>query len=208
MSGIMMQWLGKLAMAMNYSIRRHPSRFLYRDSLLGRFVDETEIAYFRKDWGKGVIWDVGASVGKYTTMLAKNSPNATIYAFEPNLNSLYYLANRTEKYPNVVIVPNALTPDGGTIMGSHDPDFSSKPTGPRVATISLKEAVAKFGAPTFLKMDIEGAEFEVLKGDLSSLHKSTLLVSWHCQFTGKPVPQVPGWKNTQLSADITLLEPL
>jgi FkbM family methyltransferase len=204
----MMQWLGKLAMTMNYSIRRHPSRFLYRDSVLSRFVDETEIAYFRKDWGKGVIWDVGASVGKYTTMLAKSNPNATIYAFEPNLNSLYYLANRTESYPNVVIVPNALTPNGGTIMGTHDPDFNSKPTGPRVSTISLKEAVTKFGAPTFLKMDIEGAEFEVLKGDLSPLHKSTLLVSWHSQFTGKPVPEVPGWKNTHLSADITLLEPL
>ncbi len=204
----MMQWLGKLAMATNYAIRRNPSRFLYRDSLLGRFVDETEIAYFRKDWGKGVIWDVGASVGKYTTMLAKSNPNSTIYAFEPNLNSLYYLANRTQNYSNVVIVPNALTPDGGVIMGSHDPDFNSKPTGPRVSTIALRDAVAKFGAPTFFKMDIEGAEYDVLQGDLSPLHKSTLLVSWHPQFTGKPIPEVPGWKNTRLSDDITLLEPL
>ena len=195
-------------MWLNYSIRRHPSRILFKDRFLHRFVDEKEIGFFRKDWGKAVIWDVGASVGKYTTILAKHNPSATIYAFEPNLNSLYYLGYRTAKYSNVVIVPMALTFNGETILGSHDPDFNAAPTGPRLASLSIKEALAKSGPPAFIKMDIEGAEFNIFASDVGALQKSTVLVSWHPTLTGKPVPDVKGWKNTRLAEDISLLEPL
>ena len=68
-----------------------------------------EADFFKKNLGKAVIWDVGASVGKLTTIMAKSSPEATIHAFEPNLNSLYFLAYRTASYKNVIIVPCALT---------------------------------------------------------------------------------------------------
>ncbi len=202
--------LTKFAMWLNYSIRRHPSRLLYTDRFLGKYIDAKEEPFFIKDWGRGIIWDVGASIGKYTTVLAKHNPNATICAFEPNLNSIYYLAYRTAACQNVIIVPNALTLDGGALKGSHDPDFNSPSTGPMVATISIKEALAKFGIPTFIKMDIEGAEYHIFESEevSSLLRQSTILVSWHPQFSGKPIPEVKGWKNERVAHDITLLSPL
>jgi FkbM family methyltransferase len=200
--------LSNFAMWVNYTIRRHPSRLLYTDRLLGKYMDEMERPFFVRDWGKAVIWDVGASVGKYTTILATHSPNATVCAFEPNLNSVYYLGYRTAKYSNVIIVPNALTVDGKAMKGTHDPNFNAVPTGPLIATISLKEALAKLGAPVFVKMDIEGGEYQIFESeDAASIRHATILVSWHPQLTGKPVPEVKGWKNERLAPDMSLLSP-
>ena len=204
-----MDIINHLAMRLNFSIRRHPSRWLYTDHFLGKFMDEKEMPFFVRDWGRAVIWDVGASIGKYTTILAKHSPNATICAFEPNLNSLYYLAYRTASYPNVVIMPNALTVDGSSMKGTYNPDFTTAPTGPQVSTISIREAIAKQGVPTFIKMDIEGGEFLIFESaEAGCLRSATILVSWHSQLAGKPVPEVKGWKNSRLSNDMSLLSPL
>jgi FkbM family methyltransferase len=200
--------LNNFAMRINFLIRRHPSRWLYSERLLGSYMDAHEVPFFTRDWGDCAVWDVGASIGKYTTIMAKNSPRAKIFAFEPNLNSLYYLAYRTAKYPNVVIVPNALTADGGLLKGSHDPDFNATPTGPMLATISLREAISKTGTPKFVKMDIEGGEFSIFESaDAQLLRQASILVSWHPHLAGKPVVEVKGWKNTKLSNDISLLEP-
>jgi FkbM family methyltransferase len=204
-----MDIINRLVIWLNFSVRRHPSRWLYTDRFLGKFMDEKETPFFVRDWGRVVIWDVGASIGKYTTILAKHSPNATICAFEPNLNSLYYLAYRTANYPNVVIVPNALTVDGSPMKGTYNPDFNAALTGPRVATISIKEAISKQGVPTFIKMDIEGGEFLIFESaEAEYLRPATILVSWHPQQTGKPVPEVKGWKNSRLGNNMSLLSPL
>lgn len=194
-------------MEASFALRRHPTRFLYSDWALRGFLNEPEIAFFHKDWGAGPIFDVGASVGKYTTILAKSSPRAVVYAFEPNLNSLYYLAHRAAGYPNIVVVPNALTIDGKAIKGTYEPDYNATPTGPSVATMSLNDALLKFGVPTFIKMDIEGGEFEIFDGDVRPLQNSTILVSWHLPRSGMPVPTIPGWVNKMIAPDISLLEP-
>ena len=52
-------------------------------------------------------------------MMAEANPNQPIFAFEPNLNSLYYLGYRTAQYPNVTIVPAALSIDGKAIRTSY-----------------------------------------------------------------------------------------
>lgn len=204
-----MDVLNNLAMRLNFAIRRHPSRWLYTDRMLGSYVDPHEAPYLTRTWANGPIWDVGASVGKYTAMLATSNPATKIFAFEPNLNSLYYLGYRTARFANVVIVPNALTADGGFLKGSYDPDFNGQATGPVVATISLRDATEKFGRPGFVKMDIEGGEYSVFESDEAQLlMNSTILVSWHPRIAGKAIPEVKGWKNTRLSTDISLLEPM
>lgn len=203
-----MDVLHKLAIRLNFFIRRHPSRWLYTERLLGHYLDKNEASFFLRDWGESIVWDVGASIGKYTTILARHSPRATIFAFEPNLNSLYYLGYRTAKFANVRIVPNALTADGRLLKGSYEPDFNAPATGPMLATISLREAVAKCGPPKFVKMDIEGGEYPLLESaDAELLRSATVLVSWHPDLVGKPIPDVKGWKNTKLCPEITLLEP-
>jgi FkbM family methyltransferase len=203
-----MDVLNKLVMRLNFFIRRHPSRWLYTERLLGSYTDKHETPFFTRDWGEGIVWDVGASIGKYTTIMARHSPRATIFAFEPNLNSLYYLGYRTAKFTNVCIVPNALTADGRLLKGSYEPDFNAPATGPMLTTISLREAMAKCGTPKFVKMDIEGGEYPVLASpDAELLRSATVLVSWHPNLASKPIPEVKWWKNTKLSSEITLLEP-
>ncbi|MGB7767571.1 MAG: hypothetical protein WBN22_01790 [Verrucomicrobiia bacterium] len=100
-----MDALNKLVMRLNFFIQRHPSRWLYTERLLGRYMGEHETRFFMRDWGEGVVWDVGASIGKYTTIIARQSPWATIFAFEPNLNSLYYPSCRTAKFTNGALSP-------------------------------------------------------------------------------------------------------
>lgn len=201
--------INRFAVWLNHFVRRNPARYLFTDRLLGKYLEEHEAKFFGRDLGKVAIWDVGASVGKITTVMAANSPNAVIYAFEPNLNSLYFLAYRTAACRNVVIVPCALTTDGGTLTGTYDPDFNAPPTGPRVSTISIAEAIAKSGVPAFIKMDIEGAEFAFFESPESKrLHASTILVAWHPELAKKPIPQVPGWENDPIALNSTLLTPL
>lgn len=197
---------GVMCMKMSFALRGNPARFLYSDALLNLFCDPAEIGYFDKEWGP-IIWDVGASVGKYTVRLARSNPNATIFAFEPNLNSLYYLAYRTASYSNVVIVPNALTLDGMPIGGSYSPDFNAPPTGPNLDTISVDDAIRKFGAPQFVKMDVEGAEYDLLTQDSSPLFSSTVLASWHFGNNERGIPDLPAWDVEQVKPDITLLTP-
>lgn len=194
---------------LSFMLRHNPVRFLYHDkafSRLGLYV-RAELPYFSRKWD-GPIWDVGASVGKYTTLLAKANPDRLVYAFEPNLNSLYYLAYRTRSYSNIIIVPMALTADGQPIDGTIDPNFNAKPTGPLCATLSVQEAIKKFGKPAFVKMDIEGEEFRIFDTERQSLKDSTLLVSWHCQFVNRPIPALNDWKTQYIASDETLMEPL
>ena len=201
----MRQLLTTCAIKLNYLLRSHPSKYLYSERLLSGFTDPVESEHINCNWF-GPVWDVGASVGKYTTTLARHNLHR-VYAFEPNLNSLYYLAHRTREYTNVVIVPNALTTHGFTQKASFNPDFTAKPTGPHVTSISLDHALESFGIPKFIKLDIEGAEYELLTQIESTyqhkLRDTTMLISWH-----NGIKFIGGWRNKVLSSDITLLSPI
>jgi FkbM family methyltransferase len=194
---------------LSLKIRRHPSRFLFRDFFfrLSNPYDDAELKLVRQPWG-GDIWDLGASVGKFTPILAETNPHCRVFAFEPNLNSVYFLAYRTSRYQNVVIVPAALTLDGAPMQTSYDPDFSGRPTGPLGMTLSLKEALQKFGKPKFIKMDIEGAEYRLFREQGELLKGVHLLVEWHPGLVNEPMPPLPFWKVTQADVTHTYLEPI
>jgi FkbM family methyltransferase len=186
-------------MKLSFLLREHPIRFLYSDSVLrflGSKQNSEELVFFKQRW-QGPIWDVGASVGKFTAMLAEANPDRTVYAFEPNLNSLYYLGHRTSRFPNVVIVPCALTIDGKPFTTSHSADFFAQPTGPMAHSISLTEALAKFGQPAFAKFDIEGGEYSIFAEEPTSLAGSHLLIEWHKYKTEIPIPTFKNWETAQ-----------
>jgi FkbM family methyltransferase len=196
-------------MNLSFQIRQNPFRFLFNDYCLNLIdiLDADEMAVFQRRW-PGPIWVFGASVGKYSKNLAQNNPNQKVYCFEPNLNTLYYLAYRTASLPNVVIVPMAVTSSGGPIKASYHPDFNGVPTGPQVPTLSLQEAVAKFGRPAFVKIDIEGEEYNLLRDEPEGLRGSCLMVEWH-PINGKlEIPKLKHWKATRVKDYIVLYEPL
>jgi FkbM family methyltransferase len=200
-------------MRLSWTIRSHPARFLFTDGLFKRLArtDAEEAALLQRRWlktGTGSIWDVGASLGKFTCDIARANPNCRVYAFEPNLNSLYFLAHRTARFPNVEIVPAALTVEGRDMKGSYSPDFTSAPTGPLVPTYSLAEALQKFGRPVFIKMDIESEEFKIFTQQQELLKGIHMLVEWHTFLTGEPIPPLKYWRSTEISPGHTFLEPL
>jgi FkbM family methyltransferase len=146
----------------------------------------------------GPVWDVGANVGNIAYEAAQRHK---VFAFEPNLNLLYYLGYKLKDCPGVTVVPCALTPDGQSMQSSLDPIFSLPNQGPMAATLSVEEALKKFGRPGVIKLDIEGGEYEVIKSP--SLTGLTLLVEWH-----REVPTVlDRWHVKNLDATHTLLTP-
>ena len=190
-------------MKLSFLLREHPIRFLYSDALLrllGSNQNTRESVFFQQEW-PGPIWDVGASVGKFTAMLAEANPDRTVYAFEPNLNSLYYLGHRTSRFSNVVIVPCALTIDGKPFKTSHSADFFAQPTGPMAHSISLSEAIAKFGRPAFAKFDIEGGEYSVFKDEPHCLIGAHLLIEWHKYKTQQAVSTFQNWDTDHSLGD-------
>lgn len=192
-----------LAIRMNVLVRSHPSKYLFSDAMISSFIDPAELPFLCRNW-RGDVWDVGASVGKYTPIMARNNAPYNVYAFEPNFNSVYYLAYRTQQFRNVVIVPNALTARANVVAGSLNPDFNSPSTGPLASALTINNAVRMFGSPAFVKLDIEGGEYELFESfDIRLLSRTTILVSWH-----RGVIDVPGWKNTLLDTNLTILEPL
>jgi len=195
-----------LAMKLSFWFRHHPARFLLSDTFLGA-VDKSiqgEVKLLNRDW-QGTIWDVGASIGKYTTILARANPNHLIYAFEPNLNSLYYLGYRTARFKNVVIVPCALTSDGAAFKTSYSADFFQLPTGPMACSLSVQEATQKFGVSSFAKFDIEGGEFFVVDRPPDALRRTSLLIEWHKYKVKRGIPEMVGWKSSDVLEEDDLL---
>lgn len=149
----------------------------------GGWEPEVVETILRGNW-QGPVWDVGANVGKIAHHIADKFD---VICFEPGLNSLYYLGWNTRSLPRVTVVPCALTLDGAPMRVSCDPNFFIEPNGPKAMTISVDEAIAKFGQPGLVKIDIEGGEYEMLKAP--ALRRVPLLIEWH-----RGIPEdLPHW---------------
>lgn len=129
-----------------------------------------------------VVWDVGAHAGTTTYFLAKMvGPEGKVFAFEPDENSYQYLQRNMDlhKMENVTLVKAALSSSTGTAhfvmdgtMGAGLADFIEHGTPKQtveVQTLSLKDAAERYGTPTYIKLDIEGAELDMVKGGLEFL---------------------------------------
>jgi FkbM family methyltransferase len=124
----------------------------------------------------GVVLDVGANCGAFSVHIARLHPEAVVHAFEPGSRARELLERNVAAYPGVVVHPVALAADDGelplhldaTDIGQsslHPPDGSSGPT-ELVTVRSAAGWVAEHGVERIdvLKVDVEGAEIEVLDG--------------------------------------------
>ena len=121
------------------------------------------------------VFDVGANYGFYSLLAARRE--ARVFAFEPdsqNAQALTRHASLNGLSDRIRIVPCAvfsysgsirLEPrDGGVHGNAHTASQpTARPTVP-VRCITLDDFTASNPAPNLLKMDVEGAESEVLKG--------------------------------------------
>lgn len=130
-----------------------------------------------------VVFDVGGNVGNRAKVFAKLAKHVVVFEPQPYCQSI--LEGGFGGMSTVSIVPKALGPEAGTarlmVSESHTVSSMSRPwidavrqsgrfshidwnTEIDVPVSTLDMAIAEFGVPSFIKIDVEGFEAEVLAG--------------------------------------------
>lgn len=124
-----------------------------------------------------VVYDIGANIGMYTCFLARQLPPEQVVAFEPHPANIKRLRSNLDlNNVNATIVELALSDTSGTTElaiksqeageGEHsiatDDDGETIPV--ELATGDELVDSGDLPPPSIIKIDVEGAEFEVLRG--------------------------------------------
>lgn len=133
---------------------------------------------FKSSTEEPIIIDCGANIGLSILFFKKLYPNSKVYAFEADPKIFGYLKQNLESnsIKDVNIFNKAVWKSNGKILfasegadgGSIYQDFDKKFY---VDSVRLKDFISQFEIIDFLKMDIEGAEFDVIMDLNESLSK-------------------------------------
>ncbi len=167
-----------------------PSEHRYRKSGIA-FVfpsipeDDSVGAYTRQYIPKpgDIVWDAGAHAGATTYFLSKLvGPTGTVFAFEPDDYAHEYLLRNIQKHQlkNVIVVRKALSAQTGEVVfnmsgtmaaGMRDYVVYSEARHLKtVPAITIEKACEELGCiPSYVKMDIEGAEVAAIGGSADFL---------------------------------------
>jgi FkbM family methyltransferase len=112
-----------------------------------------------------VVYDVGAHVGFFSICAA--NLGATVVAVEPDArNAARLRANAELNGLPVEVVEAAAWNESGRVAlvpGDSTKEAHAVP-GEGVASVTVDELARRYGAPTLLKLDVEGAESRALEG--------------------------------------------
>ncbi len=126
-----------------------------------------------------VVADVGANVGTWTEALLSIAPDATVHAFEPSVAAFAVLSDRVGGRHGVHLHRSAVGREPGIATLWADTAGSGLASLERrnldhrnltfdhaeeVEVVRLDDAFAGLELPTFLKIDVEGRELDVLTG--------------------------------------------
>lgn len=119
----------------------------------------------------GVVIDAGANMGIFSIFAAAKHPDATIYAFEPTPSTFATLKENTRYYPNIKIFNCGLGEKEKTssiVIGKHS---GANYIGEGGTPVAIK-TIDGFGLPvSFIKMDTEGYEANILRGAAATIKK-------------------------------------
>jgi len=169
---------------------------------------ERGIAQWIIKHAKGMCVDIGAGIGTHTRVMAQIPKVNLVYAFEPIPYNYCKLASLN--LPKVKIMPFALGRNAGIIKlyankvgkATHFPwvnataIFSKRAVGHAykesitVPVMPLNKAILK---ADFLKIDVEGMEYDVLLGAKGVYDKAWMVVELH------------GWNNYKIKDLVNLL---
>lgn len=171
---------------------REAARFLVR-VLRSRWRDHRlELAALRRHVRRGaVVCDVGANKGSFLFWLAQWSAPGRVIAFEPQPDLAAMLARLCDRFAlaNVTIERAAVCAQSGTsaffVPDGHAPCASLlPPAGPAtplsVATVTLDDYLGDAADVAAIKIDVEGAELDVLRGARDTLRRCHPLVIVEC----------------------------
>jgi len=140
----------------------------------------------------GDVIDVGAYEGWYSVLLApKAARGDTLLSVEPDPAAFpelqATLAAAARAFPGPTFQPlHVPAGNGRPVVVTHPPgghpQFAEAPDGAGTPTATVDQLVATFGlTPTFVKVDVEGAELFVLEGMQQTLarHRPAVLLELH-----------------------------
>lgn len=180
---------------------------------LSSFPEETSAidGYFR--WYRpkpgDIVFDIGAYCGVSTYYLSKlAAATVTVYAFEPDQTNYELLLRNIKRHQlaNVTAVPLGIAGNNGMAefhaegaLGSGLARTATRGAAgcvTKIETVTLEEACRRFGVPAFAKVDIEGAEIEMLAAarDFIRSHKVSFALDTnhyvHGVLTHTPVERI------------------
>ena len=175
----------------------------YSQYWMGTYEPEIAEKFVKYAKRSNVIYDIGAHIGYYTLLASKfTEPDGKIFAFEPLPGNLQQLKRHVEinNRSNVVLIEKAVsiktgktlfTNSGNNVANSiceNSPMFQFGQS-IEVKTCTLDDLLLNGDLlpPQLIKMDIEGAEFDALRGAelLLRKHHPTIFLSTHnCQNPG------------------------
>jgi len=140
------------------------------------------------------FFDVGANIGYYSILGCKINPSLTVYAFEPSVGVMIYMCENLKinnLLDKVFVEPFALSDVSGTIdfyemknlkfpaiynlSGEHNIGAKKDRVANKikVESITLDEYLSdkKIGNVDLIKLDTEGAEYQILSGAINTLNK-------------------------------------
>ena len=137
--------------------------------------DRRERAFFRARLGPGMtVLDVGANIGANTRVFsALVGAGGHVIAFEPERENLERLRRVTRSLSNVRIVPAAVSARSGELelfvseelnVDHHTYDAGDGRRRETVRAVRLDDAIPPKTRVDLIKMDIQGAEYQALKG--------------------------------------------
>ena len=134
-----------------------------------------------------IFYDIGANVGFFTIIAAKLvSPSGRVYAFEPVRKNAFCLKKNAahNNFENITIFEKAVSSHTGKtkLLLTHHPGgatLAAETLPPDIKGVAEVELVTidnlikqeKILPPTFVKIDVEGVEIDVLQGMTQTINK-------------------------------------
>lgn len=139
------------------------------------------------------ILDIGANVGFFSIAARSSYPQATIHAYEPNPRVLAFLKANTAQL-GIGIYPEAVGAHNGHVSMVESGDSNQARTlstgDDAITQVSLDTAIERLGGTVdLLKLDCEGAEWDMFRSANPWLHIRNIRMEYHL-FHGETVRDV------------------
>ena len=173
-----------------YEISQH-LKFLFQRNLKYEPEIQKNISSFINNGDK--IFDIGANIGQYTLLFSDIvAANGEVFAIEPDFKNYSFLQFNCNinKKSNVTCLNFGLGEQEGileyyrdTETGGRSGSFKREFVGDKfkglkdqVNVKTLDSLLAEFGIPDFVKIDVEGFEYEVINGLTQKLNDTVFFI--------------------------------